>query len=211
MEVTLNHNLDQFLRLAPDSFRNALFAMAFGRAFDNRFHMHGREVDEAFKLVYAMQPDFLFVSDSEVVSVEMKIGAKSSVKQVLKYALLGLAVELKQERPLSHHLLFLSQGDFSALWPEKFKTVDAVREAVDAADLAAFLKQQPVRFRSYIDEFTRIVRELKMNRQTYAQFADFLHAAAPPASDNSLGAEVYRKLLAGVLNELRLRQLTSAA
>jgi hypothetical protein len=41
----------------------------------------------------------------------------------------------------------------------------------------------------------------------YQQLADLLRAAYPPDDDASRGAEVYRKLIAGMLNELSRRKL----
>jgi len=207
LEVTLNHNIDQFFRLAPSLLRRELFARVFGRTFSNLFIMHGREVDKTFELVYAMQPDFLFVSEKEVVSIEMKTGAKSSVSQVLKYALLGLAIELKQKVSLQHYLLLLGPGDFSGLWNEKFKTTADLHDAISNANLPAFLDQQPVRFRSHQEQFAGVVGRLQISWLTYGQLSDFLRAASPAETDLTQGAEVYRKLISGLLGELSARNL----
>lgn len=207
LEVTLNHNIDQFLRLAPSAFRNNLFASVFEKDFPHSFHMHGREVDQDFKLIGAMQPDFVFESQVEVVSIEMKIDAKSSVSQVLKYALLGLAIELSHEAPRQHHLLMLGRGPFDGLWKERFKDLAELRSAVSGADLQAFLRTQPVRFRPHLQTFTRVVQELQISWLTYSGLARFLRCASPPQHDGTPGAEVYRKLITGMVGELSLRQL----
>ena len=211
LEVTLNHNLDQFLRLAPNDLRSALFGNVFGRRFLQPFHMHGRDIDRDFELVDAMQPDFLFESDADVVSIEMKIHAKSSVSQVLKYALLGLAVEMKRQAPRQHSLLMLGSGSFAGLWNEHFPNVTELRNAVVGADLHAFLQGRPARFQPYIERFTRIVQELHVEWLSYRQLADLLRAAYPPDGDASRGAEVYRKLITGMLTELSVRQLAQEA
>jgi len=207
LEVTLNHALDQFLRLAPNGLRNELFGSVFGRSFLHPFHMHGRHVDDDFDLLAAMQPDVLFESDADVVSIEMKIHAKSSVSQVLKYALLGLAVEMKRQAPRRHSLLMLGRGSFAGLWNEHFPNVAELRSAVAAADPHAFLQGQPSRFRPHIEQFTRIVQELHVEWLPYRQLADLLRAAYPRDDDASHGAEVYRKLITGMLTELSVRQL----
>ena len=69
MEVTLNHNIRQFFILAPDAFRNSLFEKLFRRGFDDAFVLHGRGIDSEFALENCMQPDFLFVSEANVVSL----------------------------------------------------------------------------------------------------------------------------------------------
>ena len=207
LEVTLNHNLDQFFRLAPDSLRSQLFAHVFERRFSHRHYMHGRDVDREFELVYAMQPDFLFESSEAVVSIEMKIDAKSTVSQVLKYALLGLAVEMKRQSPRTHCLLMLGRGTFDSLWKERFSDLGKLRDAIASTDLQAFLQRQPLRFRSHLAHFTRIVRELQISWTTYGHVADFLERAIPSADDTTPGSEVYRKLILGMVDELSNRQL----
>ena len=78
--MTLNHNINQFLLLAPVAFRARLFRKCFGRSFDSQFEMHGRNIDTDFEVENSVKPDFLFVSDGDVISVEMKTKAKSSIK-----------------------------------------------------------------------------------------------------------------------------------
>jgi hypothetical protein len=70
-----------------------------------------------------MQPDLLFVSNEAVVSMEMKIKAKCSVDQFLKYALLGLKVETTQESRKAHYLMILGQGGLA----NQFKVKRAYR------------------------------------------------------------------------------------
>ena len=211
LEVTLNHALDQFLRLAPHGLRNELFESVFRRSFLHPLHMHGRDIDRDFELADAMQPDFFFESEADVVSIEMKIHAKSSVSQVLNYALLGLAVEMMRQAPRQHSLLMLGRGTFADLWSESFTNVAELRNAVVGADLPAFLLGRPARFRPHIARFTQIVQGLQIEWLPYWRLANLLRAAYPPDSDASRAAEVYRKLLDGMLNELSNRQLAQEA
>lgn len=169
--------------------------------------MHGRGVDTEFALEKAMQPDFLFVSDAEVVSLEMKVNAKSSVSQVLKYALLGLAVELHVGGPRRHHLAFLGRGEFADLWHERFASAVELRLAIARTDLGSFLRTQPGRFSERARRFSEIVSSLDLGFISYPLLASFLRDAAPPDDDHAEAAEVYRRLIGGVLEELRRRQL----
>lgn len=207
IEVTLNHNLSQFFLLAPNQLRSELFELLFGRPFNTRFTMHGREVDKTFELSNATQPDFMFTSESDLVSLEMKVGAKSSVSQVLKYALLGLAVELRAGAPREHYLGFLGEGAFSNQWQEKFQSIDDLRTAVSSADKTAFLNRQPPRFRAHEERFLAIVNTMALTFINYAALANFLRAEIPPPLDTSRGAEVYGKVLQGLIDELHSRGL----
>lgn len=209
MEVTLNHNINQFFLLAPASLRNDLFRQLFDCSFHRPFIMYGGSVDDELKLINAMQPDFLFASDTEVVSLEMKVGAKSSVSQVLKYALLGLAVEMQVGAPRKHYLAVLGAGEFSNQWQEQFSSVAELRHAITNADLPSFLSKRPVRFREHQRRFNEIVASLDLAFVNYSGLAAFLRGVAPPDSDTTLGAEVYRKLVSGLLGEFKTRQLAA--
>lgn len=210
IEVTLNHNLTQFFLLAPNRLRQDLFRSLFDRPFDSDFVLHGRGVDATFGLVNSTQPDLMFTSDDALVSIEMKIGAKSSVNQVLKYALLGLAVELRASAPRRHYLAFLGRGTFADQWHERFASLADLRAAVASTDKTAFLAKQPMPFRAHEERFVSIVSELALSFISYSKFATFLRNEIPSALDRSNGEEVYAKLLNGVLTELQSRELVES-
>src|SRR5882762_3961975 len=173
MEVTLNQNLHHFFLLAPQKIRRDLLSTLFERRFDHVFVMYGRGVDSEFELMSSMQPDFLFISDTEVAAFEMKIGSKCSVEQVLKYALLGLAVELRVNEEREHHLVLLGSGNFANQWAERFAAIEAAKLAVISADSAAFLQSMPARFRGHEGQFKRIVGELRLAYMNYGSLAEF--------------------------------------
>lgn len=209
MEVTLNQNIHQFFLLAPVALRKHLFEHAFARAFAGPFALHGRNVDIDFRLSNSVQPDLLFTSDAEIVSIEMKLGAKCTVSQVLKYALLGLAAELRVDRPLTHHFLLLGSGGFSNQWRETFGSTEDLRIAIAAADLSEFMRRQPAHFRPSLDRLRQIVSEMRLAFMDYQCLAAFLREALPEDADQSPGAEVYRNLTLGIVDELRRRQLAT--
>ncbi len=208
IEVTLNQNLEQFFLLAPSSLRNALFEELFARPFEYAFALHGRSVDSEFDLEKAMQPDLLFASDADVVSLEMKVGARCSVTQVLKYALLGVAVESHTGRQRSHSLLLLGKGDFSGLWQERFASVAELRQAIQT-DVGSFLNGSRKGFRPQEKRFRELAAGMAIEFMSYADLARFLQAKRPPVSEVGPAAEVYRKLIDGVIGDLDRRHLAN--
>jgi len=208
LEVTLNHNLDQFFRLAPRALTRRILHSALGRSGANQLQMHGRSIDTDFALAGSVQPDFLFESSEEVISIEMKIEAKSSISQVLKYALLSLAVELERREARQHFLVYLGREKFSRLWREGFTNPSDLQVVLADIDVASFLEKQPVRFRSHAQRFGEIVRGLAVGWLSYTDLAEHLVACMPAPSDESDAAEVYRNLLGGMLYALSSRNLT---
>ena len=221
MEVTLNHNIKQFFYLAPDDLRKKLFQAAFeppDQHFDGGFKLWGREVDSELKLANVMQPDFLFVSNEACVSMEMKINAKCSVKQVMKYALLGLAVEDKDAVLRSHYLIILGKGGLPKQFKEQFETTEAVEQELHKADVEQFLSgkssgflSETAKYEERKDRLCEIIRDMKIAFWNYERFSKFLNDVTPPDLDESPGAQVYRKLTDGLLSEFECRGLINRA
>jgi hypothetical protein len=208
MEVTLNHNLQQFFLLAPQRLRNRLFATAFGDAFSDPFMLHGRAT--SLYLTSSAQPDFVFTSERDVVFVEMKIGAKCSVSQILKYSLLGVALELKFGRTMKHHLLLMGAGEFCKQWRESFSVVE-LREAVLSHDLPGFMSKVDKTLRDRESRVREIAGEMPIAFLSYEGLATLLLNSGPDDTDLTDGAEVYRNLIGGMIGELRRRELVTSA
>jgi hypothetical protein len=207
MEVTLNHNIAQFFLLAPDSLRNHLFSELFCHEFDESFEMENgtNDIDKKFALGNCMQPDVLFISQDSVVSIEMKIKSKCSVDQVLKYALLGLAVEIREKRQKKHYLVLLGPGALTTQFPQRFESIDILSEAVRREDLNSFLGNKPRALREQ-ERLQQIVQDMNVHFLSYAGLTSFLQRSVPPLDDRSAGAEVYRKLVGGLCDEISNRR-----
>ncbi len=161
MEVTLNHQIKQFLSLAPASFRKRLFKSTLGREVIGHFIMAG---SDACKVCPSVQPDFLFTTEDSTVSLEMKIAAKSSVRQVLKYTLLALAVEQKHGGlDMEHSLIFLGAEDFSRLWRQRFSE-GKLRQELESERVAFMqrLSGAEKTFRKQESRFAKIVSSLSI-------------------------------------------------
>ena len=178
--------------------RNELFRRVFA----------GDDVDVEFALEKATQPDLFFTSKAEVVGIEMKVDAKCDLRQVLKYALLGLAVELQTGEPRQHYLALLGRSDFARQWHERFASVDELKLALASTDVSSFLNTQANRHREHEQRFREIVASTVFSFINYAELAAFLADARPPDADETPSAEVFRKLVDGMIAELRRRGLT---
>jgi hypothetical protein len=207
IEVTLNQNLQQFFSLAPYTLRNRLFEEIFHVRFDQPWTMLSSDVDVEFALENCMQPDILFESKNEVVSLEMKVGAKCSIDQVLKYALLGLSIEIQRRCEKTHFLAILAPGTLASQFPQHFSDIHSLKDAVVRTDLSAFLSKKPEQFRKQQARLEAIVGNLQLAFINYKQLGDHLRKDVPPTSDSTPGSEVYRKLVSGLIGEFRRRKL----
>jgi hypothetical protein len=213
LEVTLNHQIKFFFSLAPDQLRNRIFESVFskqrlaGTFSADAFSMDDGQFDTTYELKGKVQPDLLFTSEDVTVSVEMKINAKSDPDQVLKYALLALAVEQKKKHKMEHFLLFLGKHTFSGLWTGLCNSVEDLRSHLDLnASASTFLQGKPAQFQREEARFLEIVSTLSFGFVNYGELAGLLEKEITP-TDKSDGAEVYSKLVGGMVRELRRRDL----
>jgi len=204
MEVTLNHSITTYLLLAPPSFRTRLFKRCFGSCPSGEIQMHDQDI--ADDLDVPIQPDFCFRSKSSVVSLEMKINAKSSINQFLKYLLLGLADEMSSKHKKEHYLGFIGTDSFSSLWKSEYKSPAELKKAAES-ELAVFLSEKGDHFVKHLPRFHEILSSVNVGFVTYRDIAKILIKSRPPTSDESEGAGVYRRLIQGLLSDLKVRKL----
>ena len=207
IEMTLKQNLHQFFLLAPTPLRNELFASLFTRRFTHPFTLYHSYAESEGAFENAMRPDLLFISDIEAVAMEIRLESSWSLTQVLEYALMALAVELHLGAPRRHCLALVGAGDFPSQWAERYSSVTELKIALGHEDPTLFLRTQADRFRTCEDRFIEIVEGLDLGFLSFADFASSLRDAAPSDADLSPSAEVYRKLIAGMLAEFDRRRL----
>jgi hypothetical protein len=210
IEVTLNHIINQFLSLAPASFRNTIFEHALGQSMPGNFILSGRDSGIQRPKWDTCQPDFCFgaADGSSTVCIEMKIKACSDVDQVLKYAARALSTEQAQGRRMDHSLIFLGGGSFASLW-RKTSGICSVEE-VKSALIREHESFSEHRLKKNDGDdlkprFAEIVSSLNVAFLSYDDFGELLvkeHEVAS-ASDNG----TYVLLIDGMLKELQRRKL----
>ena len=88
-EEVLNHVFDLAFAIAPDALIEHCFAKPLGIRDSGPYNSLGREIRQRYgwtKSENVTQQDGLFVSANSVLGVELKLKAKSSPVQVIKYA-----------------------------------------------------------------------------------------------------------------------------
>ncbi len=201
-------DLCRFFLLAPVSLRNELFTSLFVRRFSHPFTLYcSDDPDIGPTLENATRPDLLFVSEIEAVAIEMRQEAEGGLTEVLRHALLGLAVEMYVGAPRRHCLALVGARDFPSQWREHYSSVTELKLALARVDPAPFLAAQPARFHRHEDRFMAIVASLDMAFLSYAELAAFLRDAVPPEDDMSPDAQVCRKIIEATLEEFERRGL----
>jgi hypothetical protein len=198
MEVSLNHMFNVFFRLAPSHFTNTLLNKFCNTSIGDQFFMQGRYDIRRFSQL--VQPDLLFTSDSANFSIEMKIGAKSSLEQVYKYALLHWLEQEYSGIKKKSILLYIGKNDFQSLWVDKFKNpIDVINSAIEL-DISN-LKNKGLKVENIDidwDEVKNILSNTIIGHCNYSEFSQLL-------SNNKDNNEVTGKLFNGLISELDRR------
>lgn len=210
MEVSLNHLFNVFFRLAPASFTNEIIHEFFNVNIEEGLMQQGRyAVSEYSSLV---QPDLLFSSKETNFSIEMKIGAKSSLEQVYKYSLLHWLEQNhnnKKEETKKSLLLYIGKSDFKSLWKEHFSTVEELKEAVIVSDIEKLKikasKNEEVEINW--EEVADLVKKTTIAYCTYYDLASLLQHKISKLSKRNDESETVLKLYTGLYLELKRRGL----
>ena len=202
MEVSLNHMFNVFFRLAPSGFINQLLNTTCKTNISDELSMQGRYAVKEYSTL--VQPDLLLTSDNTNFSIEMKIGAKSSLEQVYKYALLHW---LEQQHTHTHKqsvLLYIGKGDFQNLWSEKLiKPKDVIKAAIES-DISN-LKLRASKVEGVDINWNEVEGILSNTIIGYCNYADFESLLGEYPGNNS--SETVVKLFGGLSSELKRRGL----
>lgn len=204
-EVFLNDILNLLMQLAPQSLYCHIIQEQFdepvkkgsfeslGGSFLEYFGVGGRNT----------QPDFFAVGENHTFAIELKLGSKSDLRQVLLYAALAALEEQISGKKKDHFLLLLTPPrTFTRVWKEGFKTVG------ELADSLLKASQEPVKSApKQAALFQRIDPQVVLPRfniahATFPEFADTLESLRP-STVNSDADEVLEKLLSGAAAEFR--------
>ena len=135
----------------------------------------------------------------------MKIGAKPSLEQVYKYALLHW---LEQQHTHTHKqsfLLYIGRGDFQNLWSEKLiKPKDVIKAAIES-DISN-LKLRASKVESVDINWDEVENVLSNTIIGYCNYADFESLLSEYPDNNP--SEIVVKLFGGLSSELKRRGLT---
>jgi len=203
LEITLNHQLEIFFRLAPSSFIRDFFKATLAGEFTDDYDLLGHELAARFKTHDAIQPDLYFLGTNSSVAIELKVRAKSSTGQVAKYALLDVLVNRTEPENRFSALLFMGPKAFPDLWRERFRSPEDLIEATRASDLQTYARPHGVT----PEELIKTLSRMSIAFASYQNFAVCLSRARAEIDRSSPYAQTYDALLAGMLYELAARKL----
>jgi hypothetical protein len=140
----------------------------------------------------------------------MKIGAKSSLEQVYKYALLHWLEQQHSGVERQSVLLYIGKGGFQDLWSEKFTNIQDVIDAAIQSNIDK-LKTRAEKVEGMAidwDEVENVLSKTVIGYCNYQDFSEILNNYSNSLHSDSDCYETVAKLFDGLTEELQRRGLS---
>lgn len=208
MEVTLNHQFNLFFTLVPRSLLRDFFKHVFGHPFDDEYVFDSQETRKFVSMLGSVtQPDLFFVGRQSLVGIEMKVSAKSSLDQCMKYFLLSLLEGEALKNQKIFHLLFIGKGNFSNLFEERFESVGELQKAFAAFSMPDTSRNGGIDLKRYHEKIRKLAQKAEIAYISYGDMYNFFKEEREKYAGGNNGAETVCKLIDGLLDEIRAREL----
>ncbi len=208
-ETSLNHILNIFFTFLPSQLLHQfLESSAQEPLWFDEYELYVRDLSgvvDVADIWSITQPDLFLVWEKNIVSIEMKIGIKSSLDQVMKYSLLHHLESQTSGIQKKSYLIFLGIWDFSTVRPKKYKNIQELREALHDFDIESIKKNKKMNYSHYEKAIRTTLKHTTLAYITYQDIADFCVVHI----DEVKGNLQVMKLLQWMIDELKDRQLVA--
>jgi len=207
MEVTLNHQFNLFFQLLPNQLYMLFFEAVFKNIEKDEYLYQSLFDIDALELKDATQPDIFFKGRNNLIGVELKIGAKSSLEQVVKYAILYHFSQKNDDKRKNCHLLYIGKGNSDNLFKDKKISILNVQDYINLEMLPDKTKKGKISLRHDKQDILKIAKEMSISYLSYQQVYELFKSLRTKIETTSQYASTIEKLIHGMQNELLVRNL----
>lgn len=210
MEVSLNHQFNFFFRLLPESLYLRFFRSILSGLVEDSYHYQGIEDLEKLQLNDATQPDILFVGQKSIIGVELKIHAKTTYEQILKYAMLFYFEQKHSEASKACNLVFFGRGTFSNLFREEISSIKELKSRFSIDMLPDTTRKGNISLLEHKEGIVDLAKSMTISFISYSELYNSLNDLKSEIDKYSPYYDAPLKLIDGMLNELEIRGLQFA-
>ena len=149
-----------------------------------------------------VQPDLFFLSEKDVVFIELKVSARSSIDQVLKYASLSLAVDKITGVNHEHHLIFIGPDQFKDLFNDHIDRPETLKLAMLNEVEHFDMRSEVMSNVAYRPNLVQIINTMLITFISYQDVVNFMRTEIKDIELKTEAEEIYLKLLHGLIDEL---------
>jgi hypothetical protein len=209
MEQSLNHIFNIFFSLLPDSVLNEIIKN-ITKSFDSSESLayQSQKGVDALNLGDMTQPDVFFVGEKSLVGIEMKINAKCSVEQVIKYACLFHFASLQNTKLNNFHLVLVGPSTFQKLFSPTFQNNTELQKTITLEQIPAESKKGKINLDPHKPKILKLIKNMSIDFINYSDFSEKLNSIVENIDKSSDYSQTIFKLINGVNEELLSRNLT---
>lgn len=207
MEVSLNHQFNFFFRLLPESMFLHFFKSIVSDLAEDNYHYQSCEDVEGLQLNDATQPDILFLGSKSIIGVELKIGAKTTSEQILKYAMLFYFEQKLSGFAKECNLIFFAPKTFSDLFREKVVSGEELKSGFSVDMLPDTTRSGGVSLVGHKEAIIELAKSMTITFVSYSEVYTRLDDLKAGIDKLTPYYDALLKLLDGMLNELEIRGL----
>ena len=212
-ERTLNAFFDIMFAIVPDKLIEQWFCHPLGIRDNSQFRNFGLlELTKRYEWGYKniTQPDGFFVSDKSIICVEIKLDARSSLKQILNYAGLIALEERRSDRRDNVGLLYIAPKQRAeALWRSLGLDGPSMPGNVLGSATAQSLNGG---IREIVDHdrkhFEDVLKRLKLKVISWSDLYQCATAEKDSLDPNDSAQQTLYRLLDGFIAQLRVHRDT---
>jgi hypothetical protein len=206
-EEPLNHVLMLFFRLAPRDLTQGLFERWFAESTTPDFRVQNRyQVNELISSGFT-QPDLFFVHPSMSFMIEMKVDAKSSADQVLKYAVLSHLESKGSKTSKPMRLCYLGRGGIETIFRGSPTSTEEIIDRVRKLNQREYQRKWKFLDESDWESIYDRLSSMKLQFRTYPELDRLLADYEESIDARSPYADTVFGLIEGARAELRCRRL----
>jgi hypothetical protein len=194
--VPLNHLFSIFFSLAPAAMSGRLISAIAPGIKSGSAQLINSPAFRRSILWAACQPDLLLIAEGRPVFFELKMRAKTSEEQLLKYALAGELIGGNRDTPPA--LILVGK---SAL----FTAADEFEKRRQAAPLIvpSKIERHAVKRGVSVERLAAAARRMPIFRASYADITNHLSSELKAISGDSEGGQTLRRLVVGLTGALQ--------
>ena len=207
MEVSLNHIFNMFFRLCPSVITDHILWKITGykqlgdviyQPRQNNQELYGKNVTQA---------DMMLLDDSSVVAIEMKLDSKTSLEQLVKYAMLFAFEKEISGKDKNLHLIYLTKCEFPRMFKEKIVDMDDLTSKFDTTLIPDKTKSGNVELHGIKNEIVDVLKKMNICFITYTEFYNIIREIKDGIDTTERYSDMLISLTDGMLNELESRNL----
>lgn len=209
MEVSLNHQFNLFFQLLPNEVLNQFFGFVINNLEFDQFNYQSLKDIDKMNLNDATQPDMFFKGNKNLLGVELKLGAKTSMDQVMKYALLFHFSQKDDDTPKKNHLVYVGPGEFQNLFKDKNTTIQTIKDNMSLDLLPDKTKKGNLNLTNHKEAILKVAKQMSISYISYNEIYKLFEHLKSQIDISSQYSSTIIKLIEGMQNELSQRELNN--